>query len=473
MVYGLKPSAPSSRAYRVNLSPSNKSVFAPSDTVVINLPTGGRGQFLDNLSSYLKFTVQTTTTAASTANPLGTGVFVENTAYNFIQRLEVQHGGSVLEQINEYGQLCNHLLDSTLSRADKAGLSTMIGANGLYGSVLAGASYAQYGASPIVVAPGDRSGMAMATATTLAAATPYTFCLPLMSGIVGTNASKMLPLYAMNGAPLVLNLTLAANGDAIYAGTAGAGAAWQISNIEFVADIVEIGDGAFLHNPEAPVYISTNTWRHTSTTLLGTTSSNIDVPVGLRAASATQLLARFRPHNNAVQGVNATAAYRKSSSVCPNLSTFAWRIGGDIVPRKPIQFSNGTNSGGGGEAAAEMQRAFHALSAVSGNGSITSEMYNIAQAGAGGFATAFAPVAKNACATHDTSYNAFAISSDLEVFSNKSDVIMSGINTLSMPVYAQMTFQAGATAGADMVMDCFMQMDAIIAIQNGIASVMQ
>ena len=35
----LKPSAPKSRAFRVNLSPSNKSVFTPLDTIYIDIPT--------------------------------------------------------------------------------------------------------------------------------------------------------------------------------------------------------------------------------------------------------------------------------------------------------------------------------------------------------------------------------------------------------------------------------------------------
>ena len=50
---------------------------------------------------------------------------------------------------------------------------------------------------------GDRSGLSIASVTpaNIANAIPYTFCLPLLSGVVGVNASKC---YLLDNWPLLL-----------------------------------------------------------------------------------------------------------------------------------------------------------------------------------------------------------------------------------------------------------------------------
>ena len=52
MLYGLKPSAPKSRFYRINVSPLNKATFVALDQVIIELPTGRKNTWLDQSQSY-------------------------------------------------------------------------------------------------------------------------------------------------------------------------------------------------------------------------------------------------------------------------------------------------------------------------------------------------------------------------------------------------------------------------------------
>ena len=84
MMLGLKPSCPNSRSYRVNISPNNMSVFSPQSTISIDIPTGRSGTWLDQSQSYLKYAVQC-------INSNSDNVYVENSAYSFIQRLDVFH----------------------------------------------------------------------------------------------------------------------------------------------------------------------------------------------------------------------------------------------------------------------------------------------------------------------------------------------------------------------------------------------
>ncbi len=223
MALGLKPSAPKSRSYRMNIPAMNKQTFTALDQIVIEIPSGRRNNWLDQSQSYLKFSVQCTSTAAAPAG--GAGIYLDNSAYSFFQRLDIYNSSNLCETINEYGQLCNFLIDTSLAQSDKAGLSPMIGTNALNTFLNNPAAYAQYGVTTPVQVAGDRSGMSLASTTSLSTAIPYTFCVPLLSGVVGVNASKMLPVGALSS-PIRMEFFLTANDDAIYYGTAGAGAQW-------------------------------------------------------------------------------------------------------------------------------------------------------------------------------------------------------------------------------------------------------
>ena len=95
MLLGLKPAAPKSRSYRISIAPINKSVFAPGDQILFEFPTGRKGTWLDQSQSYLKFSVQFASTAA--ANSGGSGIYLDNSAYSFFQRMDIYNNSSLLE----------------------------------------------------------------------------------------------------------------------------------------------------------------------------------------------------------------------------------------------------------------------------------------------------------------------------------------------------------------------------------------
>ena len=344
MQYGLKPSCPKSRSYRMNLPAMNKSVFVGGDQVIFEIPTGRKGTYLDQSQSYYKFSVQCSSTAAAAQG--GAGIYLDNTAYSFLQRQDIYHSSNLLETQNEVGQMANFLIDNTLSQSQKAGLSSMIGSNPINsfasgaaaattaytynpygfvsGSTLTAAAAGTSGTVQVQTA-GDRSGLSLAsvsTASGVSTATAYTFSLPIISGVIGVNASKMLPLGHL-GSPVRVELYLSANDDAIYYGVAGAGAAWQIVNFELVLCFVEIDEEGFDH-AEPVTYISTQSYRQTSATLAAASSGEFTTLLPFRFVSMTALYARFRNCSAAVQGVNASAAYRKSSSMLWKLLFESW-----------------------------------------------------------------------------------------------------------------------------------------------------
>jgi hypothetical protein len=65
LVYAPKPSAVFSSKARWNQPSYNKSNYNPGEVVMLNIPTGRRGSFLNTRMSYLKFKVTNTGTDAA------------------------------------------------------------------------------------------------------------------------------------------------------------------------------------------------------------------------------------------------------------------------------------------------------------------------------------------------------------------------------------------------------------------------
>lgn len=483
MLLGLKPCAPKSRSYRISIAPINKSIFSPNDQIIFELPTGRKGTWLDQSQSYLKFSVQFSSTAATTGG--GRGIYLDNSAYSFLQRCDIYHGSNLLETQNEYGQLANFLMDTSLTQSDKAGLSTLIGTNALATNYISlttntAGTYTQNAVvtgNPVTLQiPGDRSGFSPASVLSTAGigtAIPYSFSLPLLSGIIGINASKMLPVGKLSS-PIRVEMYLAANDDAIYYGTSGAGAVWQIINVEFCACYVELQDDNLdqMLGPGEEEYISTTTYRQASTYMPSATSGEFTTLLPFRAASITALYARFRNFGTAVQGADNSAAYRKGSSINPNFSYFYFRIGSSLYPNKPIYCNNGSLVASGSEAYAELLKSFHALSSTIGNTALTNSSYNVASTASGGWAVNYGPGSK--LTAIDTHANAFSIGLECQSFSNRNDTILSGISTLNSQIYFTAGINSGVVAGGtgtyNYTIDFFAAMDMVLILRDGILS---
>ena len=102
IVYQPRPSAVSGAKIRQNVQCYNLSEAGPGRVIMFNIPCGRRGQFLSPRSSYLKFRV----------NNYGSSTLIPDyTVHSLIQRLELYHGSSLLEQISEYNVLAHVLKD--------------------------------------------------------------------------------------------------------------------------------------------------------------------------------------------------------------------------------------------------------------------------------------------------------------------------------------------------------------------------
>ena len=175
LVYQPKLSAVASSKARWNQPSYNKSKLKPGEVVMINIPTGQRGSFLNTRMSYLKFRV------INNGIDAGHTIVEDFNIASIVSRRELYHGSDLLEQIHEYGMLVNLWHDICRN------LSSFTTTNNLLegqGATREGGTIAGAGASRVL-------------------------CVPLLSGIVGLLHSKYLPTGDMTAGGLRLELTLA------------------------------------------------------------------------------------------------------------------------------------------------------------------------------------------------------------------------------------------------------------------------
>ena len=91
LVYAPKPSAVSSSKARWNHSSYNKSTYNTGEVVMINIPSGRRGSFLNTRMSYLKFKVTNLGTDAAHT------IAADYNIASIFSRLELYHGSNLRE----------------------------------------------------------------------------------------------------------------------------------------------------------------------------------------------------------------------------------------------------------------------------------------------------------------------------------------------------------------------------------------
>ena len=419
--------------------PTNKSSFNPSDTMIFYIPGGRRNTFLDGTQNYLKLTIKNSdTTSSLTFDHHGSCV---------INRIDIFHGSALLETIQAYNVLMNYLFDFNLNVATAYGMSNMLGTH------IGDATDARAGNALVAYAASSSSNL--------------TVCIPILSGTIGVSLDKLLPIGQLSD-DIRIEITLESNTLAFCASSATALAsnAWTISSAELELNIIELSDeGMGIINSmtpfNQPVYLHGNFWRHYASSLPASTAGNYSTLVPARFASLKSICVLPRRSTEA----NAQQAYSLSSRINPGIQNYFFRIGSYILPNKSVTLQNSSTTYGYAEAFAELQRAFHSLNHNEFAGQVSYVLYNVAD-------TADAVAGVNVAATTTTSNkNAFALAVELELWNQRSDVMLSGMNTLSQQVFFECNI--ANMGAASYILDFYANYDHILVLdpQTGLLSV--
>lgn len=426
-LFNLKPSAVRSKSIRASIPASNKQTFAPGDTVVTYIPGGRRASYLDPSQSYVRYTVKNNDAT------VGNTITFDNNGASVIDRLDIFHGSNLLESVQGYNILYSYVLDFNLQTAQRNGLSTMYGTDG--------ASVSNNRAGTLIKVGGQ-----------------HTVCMPILSGIVGLGADKNLPLGLL-GDDIRLEWVLAPQLQGMVATNAST-SAWSITSFELELCIIELSDEGenivrSVTPPENPIYLHGNSWRHyvsTLTALSGTYSTLVPA----RFCSLKSLVCLPRRNTE----VSSETSYSLSSRVNPNFSSYFWRIGSAIIPSKSVVLEN-TTTAGFAEAFAEIQKAWHSLDTPNNASCCNGQVYCTTDSQTATYSNIYS------ISTGANSYkNGFAIAQELESMAQRSDILMSGTNTLSSNIFFETNINtAPATT---YTLDFYANYDHIIVLQDGL-----
>jgi hypothetical protein len=446
--YQTKVEAANAKSYRSNIAPQNGTgPYNPNELITINIPTRNNLTLVPS-ESYLKF-------KATYTQGVAAGNYIRLDAcgaHGLIQRIRVFHGSNLLSDIENYGLLAKILMDAQVST------------DATYGkfSILAGtrSDLVSYGTSAVQVKSGKRVGTVAnitPAAVAIGATVSDTYCINLIS-LVGTLcAEKYIPLFAMTSAPLRIEIQLVQNAlQSVAAHTAlSTTVPLQVSNVEYVAQFVEISDSAVDIISQSlggrPLQFVVPDFKCLPiSAVVPAGSSTGSVAIAAKYASLKALFIAQRESAKA----NGALTYFPYSCNVFNLASYSFRIGPNVVPSKAPETLP--------EMYAESVKAIGSMSSLNHQPSIDLDSY-----------TQNLPVANDDSATANgvAGSGSFVIGLDLENYVNadKSN-IFAGWNSSTDDIYFQPVY-SGLVAQTTIKYDTFANFDSVIKFENNTAYV--
>jgi hypothetical protein len=307
--------------------------------------------------------------------------------------MDIIHGSNRLESISNYGLLANFLLDCQTNIGESIGLGGILGT----------------GSSRVGV--------------DINATERKSFCLPVISGCIGTMAEKFWPLSTSDDLRVEFTLASAVTGMVAKADTYND---WTVTGVTLELSVIELDSVGMNALQNSGFSFSDNIYIH-GTTFSSFTSNIVSGATGpqshLISAKCASLKAIFTlPQRSA--NITNDLVCSTSCRVNPNITDYSYKVGMYQYPQKQITLSS-TTTGGYSEGLIELLKCFHPISSTSLNSSFSRVNYNCAHT-VDDTCDVAAYSETTAYATHAF---AFAIGVDLQTIAGRDDVIMSGIST--------------------------------------------
>ena len=364
------PLAIESRSNRRSFVPTNGATFSNDTGATVIRVDVNADSMLDCAHSYL--TCDVNNTAAAT-NFLSLNPFCPS----WIQRLRIESGGVVIEDINEYSRLYATMVlnqcpkDYIMNNLAQQGLyCNPNGVAGMASAVGGGLSIAVDEASSDGINTGGIIGDAGGNRPTgdgvliqgfkykVASGASKKQAFPLLSGFL--NMDKYLPLIMMN-AGFTLEITLCDNlrigmtqVETAAAQGVLADSSWTVSNVEYVAHLIDLDRSFYdrlrmvMEQSGGVLQLAGQTYRHfAAQTPAGVGPHTISIPARVKSVKsifATFILAGQR---------NVNTSYSTSVFQRCNVSSFRFEIGSVRYPARDVTT--------GPESDVELQKAFGKL----------------------------------------------------------------------------------------------------------------
>ena len=285
--------------YMSSIAPSNGTEYNLGETIIINIPTG-YNTVMSGKDSVLKFTLN----AKNNAGAISTVAYLNKCgAYGVIARMRIFHGSVLLSDIDNYACMMEMLVSSQLSTDIVGGKM----------QILAGTGYNNgYSFIADALEPNKPN-----VASAVDAPISMIFCVPLVCILSLTN--NYVPLFAMKGSPLRLEIQLVSNIQQVIVSMAAAGAANDyvahatrkfVDNVELSVNIMEISDTGMnlIQNAigGAPLQWVVQDYRNfTFNTNLPNSVTSVSVPIPCKVNSLNSMFFTFRQNSAGVSRLSA------------------------------------------------------------------------------------------------------------------------------------------------------------------------
>jgi hypothetical protein len=454
------PLAVESKSRRRTFFPNNGATFVSNGANIIRIDLSADA-LLDTQHSYLRFDV---------GNTAGTFGFDPAGGHAFISRLRVEQSGTILEDIQQYNRLMGAIVLPCQASSGAEGIRSMTEGQYSAGRVLTGAGAGGNTDTTqtinVAVAGAGAGGangigsMLQATGNTtngldqVTAGAAYTVCIPLTSGLL--NCDKLVPLMLMS-APLTIEIELAPAATALSG--AAATVSYDISNVRYVANLVEVGQDVsqqlrMLQEVSGGVLtLAGQTFRHFGASLAATTNNTINVPARVKSMKSIFFNCRGA-------GPDAIANYDVGCGTTQSISSYQFKIGSVVYPPTPVvgPGAAATATLRTSESVMELEKAWGNVGSRNGMGSFSkcNNFYTNVAARVAATVAAGVPADVNRQA-----YAPFGL--DMEAFQRVA--IESGVNTADRSLPISLVLEHAAVAVVSEI-DVFVLCDALFYINS-------
>lgn len=424
----------------------NVELSFPSQEIRFNIPCmQSPSMFLDTRMTSLTFRMTVTCTNAVVPAAGNLNVCLRSSANAFFDRAYVLGpNNNTLEDVLEYGVVCDTLQAIQLDNSDRDGLANMFA---FYNDGLStGTNYLQGQQVPLF---GQLANLVTPNTTS------NSFTVPVVSSVIGVTNDSFVNIGRLNSLTYVLQTA------SILPFAINVNTALTTNNLTFNVvldsfslnvEFIDIGMNALKLVDETLVngvsYSHGTTYRTSTTALPANTSGSVSLLSGIRGSSIKTLITRFQENSvsNSISG--------KYNSKNPNCNSISFNIGGVKFPQAPVNpllFPS--------QSFEHLQKAMGNFNSKQFNSAITPSIYS--RLSAGGSAQGFTLTNQDYTYTNTASaYNCqdlFLWGQNLEVCAKRG--VLSGLNCSSAPIFVDLNIASANTNAHNMI---------VIAMQDSI-----
>jgi len=451
------PLAVESRSHRRAFFPTNGQSFESDGNNIIRIDVSASA-FLDPKHSYLRMRFRN-----DCNQTMG---FDFGGGSGIIRRLRIEQAGNVLSDVNNYNKLLSSIILPSQGGMDSVG----------HRSVTEGVRYAngQAAGSNMTSAPANECNGTIAISPSTSGAQPltaaggaaetYTFCIPLVNGLLGSTQDKMVPLQLLGSSPITIEIELANLLDVgTFAGVPAGNNRYVVDDVRYLAQLVEVG-------PEVEqqirmvqdvsggrLVLNGVDYTHFAGTVAGAALGSQVINVPARRKSMKSLF---------FVGASQTYAGGAAHHLVSNLSyggnfnakSFQMKIGSVMHPATPIEANLDNPANNRAEVFSELAKCWGTLSSVNGVGVLATPNYATTDCDVAGMAVDAGPGA----GPQSFRFSPFGI--DLEAFQRTA--IESGVNTADRSLPISLIIDIAAVNAEAINVDAYVAYDSLYFIDE-------